>query len=161
MESIMARWKIAYPRKEPTINDYDKEELYATQKDMVSKCIGMYSAESLYDDWITAIPDGATCDKATWEEFRKALEQFYKPTLKNYQFRSLAQESQETFVTYVNRVEKGARQCDFKCDSVTCIAAEKAIRDQIINWNIEQQYTGRYIKQFVNKKLAGLRRNIS
>ena len=136
MDSVMARWKIANENNEPTLDQYDKESLSVTQRDMVIKCLGMYSSERLYDDWLVAEPDASKREKATWEEFKIAIQAFYKPTenltLKNFQFRALCQESKETFVSFVNRVEKDAKQCNFKCESDQCTAETIAIRDQVV-----------------------------
>ena len=108
MDSIMERWKIVNVDKIPTVDDYDKEKLTVISSDMVAKFLGMHSSERLFDDWVSAQSDVKKRDEATWEEFKVAMQEFYKPTenltLKNYQFRSLRQESQETFVSFVNQV---------------------------------------------------------
>ena len=136
MDSIMERWKIVNVDKIPTVDDYDKEKLTVISSDMVAKFLGMHSSERLFDDWVSAQSDVKTRYEATWEEFKVAMQEFYKPTenltLKNYQFRSLRQESQETFVSFVNRVEREAKQCQFKCKHKDCTSEKIATRDQII-----------------------------
>ena len=64
------------------------------------------------------------------------MENYYKPTdnptLKNYQFRSLAQNHHETFPAFCNRVAMEAKHCNFKCNDAACTAGNVAIRDQIV-----------------------------
>ena len=66
----------------------------------------------------------------------KKMHTFYKPTenlpVKHYQFRSLCQESSETFIAFYNRVNREAEHCNLKCESDTCTALDTAIRDQIL-----------------------------
>ena len=66
----------------------------------------------------------------------RLLTDYYKPTenttLKNYRFRSLTQDSGETFAAYCNKVEKEAKHCSFKCHHGDCTAESTAVRDQIL-----------------------------
>ena len=58
----------------------------------------------------------------------RKIQEFYKPTdnptLKNFHFRALIQQDQESFPAFCNRVEKEARHCRFNCDNENC-SAEK------------------------------------
>lgn len=102
---------------------------------MVAK-LGMYSSKRLYFDWQAAQPDESTRKLATWTEFKTLLRTCYKPTenltLKNFHFRALTQEPQETFPAFCNRIQKEARHCQFKCKHDDCTAAETSVRDQIV-----------------------------
>jgi hypothetical protein len=64
------------------------------------------------------------------------MQEFYKPTdnptLKNFHFRALLQEEQESFPAFCNCVEKEAKYCQFRCDHNDCSAELIAIRDQIV-----------------------------
>ena len=64
------------------------------------------------------------------------MKECYKPTenllLKNFQFRSLVQDTDESFATFCNRVEKEAKHCSFKCTHNDCTAEQTATRDQIL-----------------------------
>ena len=64
------------------------------------------------------------------------MQDFYKPTenptLNNFQFRSLTQQTNESFLSFCNRVEKEAKTCSFKCEHADCSAESIAVRDQIV-----------------------------
>ena len=103
---------------------------------MVRKCLGMFSSPRLNSDWELAQPDGASRKAASWKTFVEAIGQHYKPTenlsLKHFQFRSLSQNSDETFPAFSIRVEKEAKHCQFKCSQADCTAESITVRDQII-----------------------------
>ena len=90
----------------------------------------------MYSDWKAAEPSEQNRKEAGWNEFVSKMETYYRPTenltLKNYMFRALVQEKNETFIAYCNRVGKEAKHCQFTCDSEHCTAEETAIRDQIV-----------------------------
>ena len=92
----------------------------------------MFSSGRLYSDWQVAMPDEKNRKNATWTDFVPTMRQYYKPTqnptLKNYKFRELSQESNETFPGFCNRVEKEARNYYFKCQHTDCNADEIATR---------------------------------
>ena len=117
----------------------------------------MFCSARLYTDWQVALPDPTDRDSATWPQFLAAMRTYYQPTenltLKNYQFRSLAQAPTETFPAFCNRISKEAKHCQFNCRHADCTAEETAIRDQIIigtaepnireeallrSWNLQQ-----------------------
>ena len=126
--------KITNPR--PTLDQYDDIREEWRSKDRVAKILGMFSANRLYTDWQVAQPIEKTRKTASWSEFVHSMQEYYKPTenstLKNYHFRELTQDADETFPSFCNRVEKEARHCYFKCPHVSCTAEETAIRDQIV-----------------------------
>ena len=78
---------------------------------------------------------------ATWEYFAATMKHCYKqtenPVMKNFQFRSLTQDVDETFPSFWNRVQKEAIYCHFKCDHKDCTAEDIAVRDQML---IELRY---------------------
>ena len=106
------------------------------QKDRVAKCLGIYSASRLYSDWKITEPDDATRKGALWNDFIMKMQLYYKPTenmtLKNFQFRELSQQNNESLQTFCNQVYKEAKHCDFKCTSAACTAEDTAVRDQIV-----------------------------
>ena len=83
-----------------------------------------------------AEPKEATRKGINWELFIEKMRNFYKPTenstLKNFQFRSLMQGKNESFISFCNRVEKEAKHCQFKCNHENYIAEDISIWDQIV-----------------------------
>ena len=136
MEAATERWKIANPDAKPTLAQYDKIREDWISKDKVSKFLGIFSTERLHEDWLSAQPDESARKNAMWEDFVHSLQQLYQPTenstLKHYQFRSVSQNNQESFISFCNRVEKEAKSCNFKCTNSDCTAEDTAIRDQIV-----------------------------
>ena len=63
-----------------------------------------YIYQNSYVDWCVAQPHEKTRNTATWEDFVATMEHYYKPTenptLKNFQFRSITQHSDETFPSF-------------------------------------------------------------
>jgi len=59
------------------------------------------------------------------------MQNYYKPTdnptLKNYHFRSLCQNTNETFPAFCNRVLNEAKHCHFKCTDANCTAEATAV----------------------------------
>ena len=96
----------------------------------------MFSSNRFFTDWQAAEPDEATRKAAGWTAFLTTIRECYKPTenltLKNFQFRSLLQEADETLSAFSHRVEKEAKHCGFKCTHADCTAENTAIRDQIV-----------------------------
>ena len=119
-----------------TIDDYDNIRDEWRSKDRVTKLLGIFSSKRLFADWKVAEPDDSKRAKVTWKYFVTTMQQHYKPTenltLKNHQFRSLAQDAHESFPTFCNRVYKAAQHCNFKCHNDDCTAEDTAIRDHII-----------------------------
>jgi hypothetical protein len=81
-------------------------------------------------------PDESIRNKEKWPAFVRKIQEFYKPTdnptLKNFIFRALTQQDQESFPAFCNRVEKEARHCRFNCDNEYCSAEKIAVRDKIV-----------------------------
>ena len=102
----------------------------------MAKFLGIYSSRRLYSDWTMAESTEASRKTATWDVFKAKMQEYYKPTenltLKNFQFRALAQEKDEAFIAFCNRVEKEAKHCGFKCGNADCTAESTAVRDQIV-----------------------------
>ena len=136
MEAAIERWKFANPDAKPNLTQYDEIRDNWISKDKVTKFLGIFSTERLHEDWLSAEPDEDARKQATWEEFTTSLQNFYLPTenntLKHYQFRSISQNSEESFISFCNRVEKEAKNCNYKCEHTDCTAEDIAIRDQII-----------------------------
>ena len=142
MDSALQRWHLLNPPTEqvpnprPTADQFDNMKEQWKSKDKVAKVLGLFSSERLYSDWEIAEPDENTRNRATWEEFKTAMETFYKPTdnptLSNFQFRNLTQHENETFPSFCIRVEKEAKSCSFKCTHNDCTAENTAVRDQIL-----------------------------
>ena len=141
LDSAIQRWKLGQvdPAKvgtEPTLAQYDQIVEDWRQRDMVAKFLGLYSSKRMFSDWQAALPSEVERKSASWALFVGKMEEYYKPTenstLKHYQFRTLSQSPSETFTAFANRVEKEAKHCHFKCESVECGAESTAIRDQIL-----------------------------
>ena len=141
MDSAIQRWELQNPgdgdRKPiPTVQQFDAMKEEWKSKDKVLKVLGMFSSERVYEDWMIAEPDENSRANATWTEFKTKMENIYKPTenstINNYQFRSVVQNSDETFPSYCVRVEKEAKSCSFKCQHADCSAETTAVRDQIV-----------------------------
>ena len=115
LDAAISRWKISNDNAVPTLEQYDSIVDGWKGKDMVAKFLGIYSSRRLRSDWVVAEPDEDVRKKATWKEFVTKLEEYYKPTqnlpLKNFQFRSLSQEKDETFTAFCNRVERDSKHC--------------------------------------------------
>ena len=64
------------------------------------------------------------------------MKEHYRPTenpaLKNFHFRTLTQNQEETFSAFCNRVNKEAKHCNFKCANDSCTEGKFVVRDQII-----------------------------
>ena len=136
MEADIERWKYANEDVKPSLTQYDEIRENWISKDKVTKFLGIFSTERQHEDWISAEPDEQARKNATWENFISSLQKLYLPTenntLKHYQFRSITQNNQETFISYCIRVEKEAKHCSYKCTHADCTAEDIAIRDQII-----------------------------
>ena len=136
LDAAIQRWKITNGDKNPSVDEYDAIVEEWQSKDMISKLLGLYSSRRLFNDWKVAVPEEKIRKNATWDFFVGKLRDFYRPTenatLKHFQFRNLAQDPQETFMAFCNRVEKEAAHCFFKCDNEQCSADSTAIRDQVV-----------------------------
>ena len=106
MASAIQRWELEHPpeaggdRKPiPTVQQFDTMKENWKSKDKVSKVLGLFSSERVYEDWMIAEPDEQARSNATWIEFKTKMENLYKPTenstLNNYQFRSVIQNSSQ------------------------------------------------------------------
>ena len=136
LDSALERWKMINVDKKPSLEEFDNIVEEWKSHDRVAKFLGLYSSRRLVSDWKAACPNERDRKKAGWSAFVKYMSDFYKPTenltLKNYQFRSLAQEKSESFTAFCNRVEKEAKHCQFKCASTDCTAEMTAICNQVV-----------------------------
>ena len=136
MDAAIQRWKIDHGNANPNVEQFDTIKEQWQAKDKVAKFLRLYSSSRFYSDWQASESNEENRKNATWQEFITKMRAYYKPTenctLKNYLFRSLSQESNETFMAYCNRVEKESKHCEFNCPSETCTAEAIAVRDQII-----------------------------
>ena len=141
MDSAIQRWVLEHtttenPKPVCSVVQYDRMKNEWKERDKVKKVLGMFSSPRTYADWETALPDEQHRNNATWTEFKAAMEVFYRPTenatLNNFQFRSLTQQTNESFLTFCNRVGKEADTCSFTCAHDDCFAESIAVRDQIV-----------------------------
>ena len=123
LDSALHQWKITNtttddPNPAPTLAQYDAIVEKWQSKDKVAKFLGMFSSANFYNDWIAAQPTETLRNNAGWTEFITYMKEYYKPTenltLKNYHFRALAQEKEQTLAAFCNKVEKEAKHCEFK-----------------------------------------------
>ena len=107
-------------------------------RDKVRKLLGFFASIRLQQDWKAAEPTEETRNNCTWTDFLTKMRNFYKPTenstLRNYEFRQLAQLPAETFAAFCSRIEKEAKTCTFcDCDDTAqCTSFNTAVRDQIV-----------------------------
>ena len=136
LDAALNRWKLTNENADPSLAQYDRIVDEWKGKDMVKKCLGMFSAPRLNSDWEIAQPDEATRKAASWDVFVGTIKQYYQPTenlsVKHFQFRSLSQNSDESFPSFCIRVGKEASHCQFRCSRDDCTAENTAVRDQII-----------------------------
>ena len=96
----------------------------------------MYSSNKFVADWQAAQPDDIDRKTNGWNDLKLIMQKYYNPTenlpLKNFHFRSLIQDTKETFLAFCNRVQREAKQCQLKCKQTDCSAEETAVRDQIV-----------------------------
>ena len=151
LDSAMERWKLLHEDKKPSLTDYDSIVDEWKSRDKVAKFLGIYSSRRMYSDWKAAEPSEKARKESSWEEFVGKMETYYKPTenltLKNFMFRSLVQEKNETFIAFCNRVGKEAKHCQFTCDSEQCTAEKTAIRDQIVIGTINDEIREEALKK--------------
>ena len=151
LDSAIERWKLLNEDKKPNLDEYDAIVDGWKSHDKVAKFLGIYSSRRMYSDWKAAEPSEKARKESNWEEFTRKMEAYYKPTenltMKNFMFRSLSQEKNETFIAYCNRVAKDARHCQFTCDSERCTAEETAIRDQIVIGTINDEIREEALKK--------------
>ena len=135
LEAALSRWKVAN-KKDPSLEEYDAIVASWKSIDMVRKCLGLFSSPRLNSDWELVQPEESSRKEATWSVFVQKLKMHYLPTenlsLKHFQFRTLSQNSDETFPSFCSRVEKAAQHCQFKCISNGCTAEDTAFHDQIL-----------------------------
>ena len=115
----------------------------------------MFSSHKLYKDWCVAEPDEDNRANVKWLDFIKSMMVYYKPTenvtLKHFHFCTIAQQQDEMFSRFCNRVESEAKHCHFKCSSAACTAESTAVQDQIIIWTTENNIRDEALKQSLNK----------
>ena len=96
----------------------------------------MYSSNRFVADWQAAQPDDIDRKTNGWSDLKLIMRKYYNPTenlpLKNFHFKSLIQDTKETFLAFCNRVQREAKQCQLKCKQTDCSAEETAVRDQIV-----------------------------
>ena len=137
MDNATIAWKSEHNDTDPTTAQKMALRLDLVSKDKVRKLLGFFATNRLQQDWKAAEPVEAN-RRCTWAEFLTKMRAYYKPTenstLRNFEFRGLAQLPNETFSAFSNRIEKEGKTCSFsECeDDSACKAAEMAIRDQIV-----------------------------
>ena len=107
MDSAIQRWHFQHPpttnnpKPLPSADEFDEMRETWMSKDKVSKILGLFSSQRLFEDWKIAKPDEKQRKDATWQVFKTAMEEFYKPTenstLNNYNFRAVVQLPRDIF----------------------------------------------------------------
>ena len=64
--------------------------------------------------------------------FTDRFKQSTNLSLANFCFRQLTEDETESFDAYTIRVKREAKNCDFKCQSLTCTVIDTMVRDQIL-----------------------------
>ena len=141
MDAAIKHWKFAHattenPNPKPNHAQYDEIREEWRSRDRVAKFLCMYSSNRFVTDWQAAQPGDIDRKSNRWNDFKLIMQKYYKPTenltLKKFHFRSLTQDSKETFPAFCNRVQKEAKHCQYECEQADCSAEETAVRDQIV-----------------------------
>ena len=134
-------WKSAHtttanPNPKPNLVQYNEIREEWRSRDRVTRFLGMYPSNKFATDWQAAQPGDIDRKTTRWNNFKLIMQKYCKPsenlTLKNFHFRSLTQDTKETFPAFCNRVQKEAKHCQLKCQHADCSAEETAVRDQMI-----------------------------
>ena len=141
IDAALTRWKFENTTRDiddpkPTLAQYDEIRNAWRSKDKVTKFLGLFSSKRFHTDWCAAQQNETQRENASWAQFLEWIRVYYKPTenptLKNFHFRDLNQQPDETFTAFCNRVQKEASHCYFKCENNDCTAEATATRDQIV-----------------------------
>ena len=137
LENAILKWKSENDDAQPTAAQQITIRDELISKDKVRKLLGFFASVRFQQDWKAAEPE-AQNRNCSWKTFLEKMRAFYKPTenstLRNFEFRQLAQLPSETFTAFCNRIEKEGKTCSF-CDCAAdsvCTAVSMAIRDQIV-----------------------------
>ena len=76
LDAALNRWKLTNENADPSLAQYDRIVDEWKGKDMVKKCLGMFSAPRLNSDWEIAQPDEATRKAASWDVFVGTIKQY-------------------------------------------------------------------------------------
>ena len=108
MDNAIEKWQLLKGDKKLDMDIYEQIRDEWMSKDKVAKVLGIFSSPRLNEDWEVAETEDAIRKKSKWEDFIRKMETFYKPTenitLKHFQFRSLTQNTNESFSAFCNRV---------------------------------------------------------
>ena len=105
MDSAISRWKFANTTAEnadpkPTLAQYDTIRNDWRSRDKVVKFVELFSSKRFQTDWCAAQPNETLRDIRAWKDFLEDMRTYSKPTtnptLKNFKFRDLQQNPQET-----------------------------------------------------------------
>lgn len=137
LDNGVLQWKSEHENNDPTAAQIIAIRNDIISKDKVRKLLGFFATMRLQQDWKAAEPiaENRNC---TWKNFLQKMQAYYKPTenstLRNYEFRQLAQLPSETFAAFCNRIDKEGKTCTFcACTAeIQCNAVNTAIRDQIV-----------------------------
>ena len=80
LDSAIQRWKLINDKKSLSLTDYDTIVKEWTDRDMVAKCLGIYSSRRFYNDWVTCMPNEDDRKNCPWATFKGKISLFYKPT---------------------------------------------------------------------------------
>lgn len=110
MDAALQRWKVEHA----TTADTDPRP-NLVQYDAIRDAwlLGIFSSNRLYTDWTVAQPNENARKGANWEVFKDTMHNFYKPTenptLMNFHFRALTQNSDETFPALLHSCPEGSQ----------------------------------------------------
>ena len=110
-EMELENWKIDKGVTE--VPDKSKVQIRQSSKskDKVRKLLGFFCSIRMQQDWKAAEPDADKRSGCTWDYFLSKMRAFYKPTenstIRNFEFRQLVQNTNETFTAFCNRVQRG------------------------------------------------------
>ena len=136
LDAAVRRWTVANTTDavadpKPNLAQYDDIVSTWQSKDKVKKFLGMFSSNRFYTDWLAAEQDEALRNAATWDDLVTKMKAFYKPTenltLKHFQFRTLAQEPNEAFPAFCNRVGRTQNTVGLNAHMMTALPSQQPL----------------------------------
>lgn len=118
--------------KDPPAGEADAEAW--KEQNRRRQLMGRFASRNLQRDFENEVAESER-STITFKDTVHRLKERYKPTRNtvyaNFQFRKLAQRSEESFDTFATRVKQEAGGCEFSCGD-TCTVPNVMIRDQIL-----------------------------
>ena len=116
LETAVTKWKSEHGDVDPTAAQQVGIRNDVVSRDKVRKLLGFFATARFQQDWKAAEPNDAD-RQCTWDHLLTKMREYYKPTenstLRNYEFRQLAQLPAEAFSAFCNHCEKEGKHAHF------------------------------------------------